>query len=264
MKKGKFVFLLIALCPLMSACNDKEHSVITINSYDNQNPFVELLPENISNLIENKQDFVLEIYSPTCQTCIELEPILEKYCKKQNRVVYRLNTHLISEDVYIDVLQEPYPDIFHNDYVPNILFISDGKLTYEVSPNKFGSYNGLKSVMNKHFTTSKITMINELSAFRTYVEKNDNYVCYFYNYEDQISIKFAASYIINEEIAKSKTPVVLLNQNTIGEESFEEVISYYLPDCASFACMVKNKEIIKTIDYASDDGSELIDLLASF
>ena len=264
MKKSRFLLLLLALCPLMSACQDKEHSVISINNVGDANPFVEVFPTTVSDLIKHKQDFVLEIYRPTCESCKELEPNLEKYCKKQSKVIYRLNTSLINEEAFNSVLKEPYPEIFHDDYVPNILYISEGKLTYEVSPNKFGSYTGLKSVMNKHFTASNITMINDLNSFTTYRQKNENYICFFYNYSNEYSIKFAAEYLINADIVKNKTPVLLINKNTLGFENFNSVKFYYETDSSSFACIVKNNEIKRTLDYSFDDGSELKKLIASF
>ena len=263
MKKMRFAFLLIALCPLMSAFQDKEHSVISINSIEDRYPFAEVNITQLVNILESKQDFVLETYSPTCEACINLEPILKKYCTNQNKIVYRFNIRNITEDIYISQLQEPYPDIFASEYVPTITFIHDGKLTYDVNPNKFGSYNGLKSIMNKHFTSSKIMMANDYYSFELYRNKNDNYIAYFYDYNNASSLKYASQYLINEDVAKNKTPVLLINSTAISETMYD-VKQYFNTDSDTFACLVKNNEIIKTIDYSLGDGSSISDLVASF
>ena len=264
MKKPKLLILLIALCPLMSGCQDTEHSVISINSYNSENPLVELSIFTLRNLLDEKQDFVLEMYSPTCSACEEFEPIITKYAAKQNHVIYRLNVRNIAEENYRDYLEEPYPDIFSESFIPSVSFISEGKLTYKVSSQKFTSYTGFKSVMNKHFTSSKITMINTLEEFTEYKNNIDSYVCYFYDLGSQYSVRYASQYIINSTVAKKKTPVLLINTNALGRSYVNDIKEYYKTDISCYACIVKNKEIKRTIDYSFDDGSGLEELISAF
>ena len=266
MKRIRFALLLIALCPLVSGCQDKEHSVVSINRYGNGNPFIELnlYGNSLQNILEAKQDFVLEVYSPTCESCINLEPILQKYAEKTNKIIYRLNIRDMTEDDYNTMLREPYPDIFASEYVPTISFISDGKLTYEVSPNKFGTYTGLKSVMNKHFTSSNITMISDISSFSDYVQNTKNYICYFYDLTSPYSVKYASEHIIKNSVAKNKTPVLLINTSALKNMELYDVQLYYETDITRFACIVKDGVITKSIDYSFDDGTSVQELISVF
>ena len=264
MKRLRFALLLVALCPLMSGCQDREHSVVSINSYGDGNPFVEVNVSSLKMIIDSKQDLVLEVYSPTCSACEDFEPILKKYCQKQNKVVYRLNTRWMTEDNYREELQEPYPDIFHSDYVPTLSFISDGKLTYEVSSNKFGSYTAFKSVMNKHFISSKITMVNDSSSFADYKNNTKNYLCYFYDYLSDYSLRYANEYIITNDVAKKNIPVLLIDLRNLDSMDFKAIQQYYNTDSLRYACMVKDNEIKKAIDYSFDDGISISELVSSF
>ena len=55
--------------------------------------------------------------------------------------------------------------------------------------------------------------------------------------------------------------VILLNKPKIDED-FAQIQSYFQIDYSSFCSLVKDNEIIKTIDY-STDGSEISDLISN-
>lgn len=262
MKKYYTLPLLLVLVPSISACQDTAHSIVAINNMGSDFGVVEITKAGLLNLLANKQQFVLEQYSPTCSHCEDLKPILEKYAKSQKKIVYRCNMFGLTNEEFNEEYQKPYPDVFSDYYVPRIQFINQGKLTYEVNSAKFSSYYGLKSIMDKHFFSSKIYMVQTAEDFAAFKESHKDYVFYMYDQEDSLSTSLAAAYIINNEIAKAKKPVVLLNYITYTG-NIDAIYQMFEVEYYAFASLVKNNEIIKTIDYSTADGSELNNLLAS-
>ena len=262
MKKYYAFPLLLALVPSISACQDTAHSIIAINNMGSDFGVVELTKAGLLNLLESKQQFVFEQYSPTCSHCEDLKPLLEKYAKNQKKIVYRCNMYGLTNEEFEEEYKKPYPDIFTDYYVPRIQFINEGKLTYEVNAAKFESYYGLKSIMDKHFLSSKIYMVQTAEDFEAFTNAHKDYVFYMYDQEDSLSASLAATYIINNENAKAKKPVVLLNYITYTG-NIDAIYNKFDVEYYAFASLVKDEQIIKTIDYSTADGSELSSLLAS-
>ena len=262
MKKYLTFPLLLVLVPSISACQDTAHSIIAINNMGSDFGVVELTKAGLLNLLESKQQFVFEQYSPTCSHCDDLKPLLEKYAKNQKKIVYRCNMYGLTNEEFEEEYKKPYSDIFTDYYVPRIQFINEGKLTYEVNAAKFESYYGLKSIIDKHFLSSKIYMVQTAEDFAAFKESHKDYVFYMYDQEDSLSASLAATYIINNEIAKAKKPVVLLNYITYTG-NIDAIYNKFDVEYYAFASLVKDEQIIKTIDYSTADGSELSSLLAS-
>ena len=262
--KFKFVTLLVSLLPLISACQDTKHSIVEINHVKEERLFVELKTEQLVYLLESKQQFVLETYSPYCSHCADLEKHLDKYSKEKAKVIYRYDlTTIGSEEEFVRVFQNKYPDIFPNYSVPAIRYINEGKLTYEVSSNKFASYYGLAKIMDKHFAKSKITMIGSKDEYDTYKKSNNTYLIYGYDLTNEKSLELATKYLINEEIAKTEKSIILANKS-IFDVNFEDFYALFNAETSYFATLIKDNEQIKTIDYTLDDGSELSSLLSAF
>ena len=262
MKKLFVAFLPIILVPMVGACQDKEHSVIAIKTFDDEYSFVELSVDNVKTLINSGQHFILECYTEYCSHCKDLEPLLRKYSKENNNVIYRLNLgNFDSETSFKEALTDPYPNIFMNAYVPQILYIKNKELTYEVSDTKFSSYTALNKIMNKHVLSSNITMIGSMSALKTYENNNSNYVAFVYDLGMAKSLELASSNLITSEMASGKKNIVLLNYASFAENS-AELMAYYESDFEHFACY-KNGNKIKTIDYTNDDGSQLRELISN-
>ena len=261
MKKYYVFSLLFVLAPTLSACQDTKHSIVAINSIG-ENGLVEISKAELLNLLESKQQFVFEQYSPKCSHCTDLRPKLEKYAKEKKKIIYTCNMYGLSEEEFEEYYQTPYPDIFTDYYVPRIQYINEGKLTFEVNPTKFESYYGLKSIMDKHFFSSKITMVQTEEDYNTYVTSNKNYLVFMYDQSDAKSSSLAAQYLITNEIAKAKKPILLINFiNYTG--NLNALYTKYGVDYYAFASLVQNNEIIKTIDWSVDDGTELNKLIAS-
>ena len=268
MKNLKVLTFLLALVPTVTACQDIEHSVVAINNMGSSYTLVDVSTEQVLALLESKQSFVLETYSNGCIHCQSLRPKLEKYSKGQKKTIYTLNAEVfdgMEEEEYNNSFHNPHSDIFptlNSFYVPKIQFIKEGKLTYQVSSSKFSSYNPLKNIMNNHFISSKIVLVETEDDLKAFEEKYKSYVAFSYDLENVKSLTLANTYIINNEIAKAKKPVVLINYTTYTGV-FNDVCAKYNSEVTSFASLIKNGEVNKTIDYSSADGNELNNLLSS-
>ena len=261
MKKYYVLPVLLVLAPSLSACQDTAHSIVAINNIGTSG-LIEVSKGAILKMIESGQQFVFEQYSPTCSHCNDLRPLLEKYTKNNKKCIYTCNMWGLEKEEFDEYFMNPHPDIFTDYYVPRIQFINNGKLTYEVNSAKFDSYYGLKNILDKHFFSSKITMVESQDDFISYTESHKNYVVYMYDQEDDKSLSLAANYLITNENANAKKNILLINFiNYSGELDY--LYNNFNVDYYAFASLVKNGEITKTIDWSSDDGTELSNLVSS-
>ena len=263
MRKLICILPLIALTSSISGCSSLKQSVVSINCVSNQETFVELTIDNLVNLIDSKQQFLLEAYSPYCSHCQDLEPILREYSQKNKKVIYRVDLMQIeTESEFNEKIGNKYPDIFPDALVPSVSFIANGKLTYHINPNKYDTYAAFATIANKLWIKSNITLVNDKNGFETYRSSHDKYVAFAYNLSDTKSLEIANSYLVTKEIAKAKTPVILLNQASFASD-FAEICQYFNSTQTSFMARVENNEITKTIDYSSADGSLINELIAN-
>ena len=260
MKKLKWIIFTFALVPLISGCQDKAHSIIAINTMGSEQSFIEVSVSQTRKMIDANQPFVLEVYSSYCEACKDLEPRLKSFAESSKKAVYRLNIGEVEQSVFQSELRDAYPDIFIREYTPTIYFIKDKVLTYEVSPNKYSSTTALKSIMNKHFLSSNVTIINDVTSLESYEEKNKNYIAFSYDLDDTNSLSLATEKLIN---AKLDSNVILLNKVLMSTQ-FGTIKEKYNSYDDHFASSVKDGNIIKTINYLEDDGSSLINLISTF
>lgn len=262
MKKSVILFLPLLLVPFLSACQDEAHSIITIKTIDDNFTFVELDVDETKKLIESKQGFILECYTNYCVHCKNLEPLLVKYSQKHDNIIYRLDLGRFENlEDFNEQLGNVYPDIFKEAVTPQILFINNGTLTYEVNSNKFSSYTALEKILNKHLLSSNIVMINSLEALEEYEKSNDKYFAFLYDMENKYSLNMSSTHIITKELAKSKKPLVLLNKAGFAE-GFVDLLDHFNANVTTFASYKNGKEI-KTVDYSMTDGGSQIDNLIS-
>ena len=240
MRKLIYILPLIALTGSVSGCTSLKQSVVSINCVSSQETFVELSIDNLINLIESKQQFLLESYSPYCSHCKDLEPILEEYSQKNKKVIYRVDlTQVETEEEFNEKLGNKYPDIFSDALVPSVSFIGDGKLTYHINPNKYDSYAAFSTIANKLWIKSNITLVNDKNGFEVYKSSHDKYIAFAYNLNDSKSLEITNNYLVTKQIAKAKTPILLLNQASFATD-FAEICQYFGSDATSFMARVNN------------------------
>ena len=262
MKKVILCLLTTILIPALSACQDKSHSVISINVNSKYDSYVELNINSLKNLIESGQDFILESYSPTCGHCEDLKEKLDKYIKQENQTIYRMDLSTLTQDE-MNHLESTYPDIYPNSYVPSINFVKDKKLTYTIDPYKFDNYKTVTSNIKNHSIKSTITIVNSYEAFEEYVTNEDHYLVFAYDLENFDSLRQAKEQLICNKILKEKINVLLINNQQIDSRLID-VCQYFNTEVVHFASVIENNAQKKTINYLEDDGSALENLVSIY
>lgn len=248
--KKLFLFLLpVALMPSITACQDTAHSIVAINRCDESITRIELITDQFTKLMESGQQFVVEFYSPYCVHCEELNPILDQYVSKTNKMVYSLDLTKYTRDE-LEELQMTYPSVFPDLLVPAIRFIENKTLTYDVSSNKFSSYTALKSIMDKHFFSSNIYYSETYGGYENYINHHNSYVLFSYNLNSEKSLDIASTNLVTKSVANSKKNVLLLNLIDL-----EQIQYTYNIDYDSFIVLVEDSQVKKIANYTDSDFS---------
>ena len=262
MKKILKLLFPIILLPTITACQDKTHSIIAISPVNTEYGFIEASVDQVANLIESKQHFILETYTTTCSSCQELEPILKEYVTKNNKAIYRLKANSVDIEVLNEKLLDKYPNIFTERTVPSIKFIKNGTLTYNVNSNKFGTYSGLSKILNKHFLKSSIYIADNIEDYESFASSNLNHLIYSYDLNEKGSLDFANQYLINQDFTKAKKTLILINKVSFADK-FANFCTKYTEGNEKFFAAIKDKKVIKTIDYSSADGNQIDEVISS-
>ena len=251
MRKLLIVLLPIVMMSTLTACQDKEHSIIPIHIIGNEVKGIEITGPEFKTLIESGQHFVVEMYSPYCTHCEELNPMIDAYMSETKNLIYRFDVTKLSneeQDSYI----AKYPDVFPDAYVPAIRFVKDKHLTYEVSSSKFDSYKSLRLNLNQHILSSHINMTSSELTFTEYANNRSEYLVYTYDLLNEKSINIAASNIITNDFQNKNIAVLLVNSRDLAE-NFAKVQSYYGTELSHFVAMIKDQKVTKIADYTADD-----------
>ena len=262
MKKILKIFFFPILIPTITACQDKAHSIVSLKAVNSDYIEIQCTVDQITNLIESKQQFVLECYSPTCSHCEDLKPKLEKYAKDTGNIIYKLDLSVLeNEEAFNEKLHNKYSDIFPNSYVPAIRYIKDGALTYEVNSNKFSSYTALSKIMNKHFITSKCYIVNSKADFNTYLSNHSRFFALAYDLDNPKSLEIAAKYLLTTE---NKKDTVLVNKSGFTGD-FAEFLPFYGNTVETFLWVVdKENAQLKIIDYSLADDNQISEFISNF
>lgn len=108
MKKLLTIFTLIISVVLITGCSPKTYNEI---SY-----------QELTNMLKNKEDFVLVIGSETCSACKAFKPTMEKVIKEYKLDIKYIDISKLSEEDESELIS-----IFAFRGTPATIFITDGK-----------------------------------------------------------------------------------------------------------------------------------------
>lgn len=108
MKKILMFVLLTTL--ILTGCSNKENKYLENISFD-----------KLTNLIESKESFVLEIYQDGCSHCTVFNPRFKSVLKEYEVSAKALNMSNLTEEEY-----NKFVDIFGSLGTPTVIFIEDG------------------------------------------------------------------------------------------------------------------------------------------
>ena len=253
MKKSLALFLPILLLPTITACQDVEHSVICINVAQGDNEPIELSIDEFKTLVDSKQPFAVEFYSPYCGHCEDLGVLINKYVEETRNLIYKVDLSVFDLEEFKE-FQSLYPDIIVDEYVPSIRFVKNGTLTFEVNRKKFESYTALRSVLNAHFTSSRVSITSSMTSFNNYQSYRPSHIAFAYTTTNPTSVKFASDYLLTDEMAKKDYDVLLINTGDLAENC-ANIKDFYNASYDTFIAYKKSDGSIKTADYTASDFS---------
>ena len=272
--KKILVFLPVVLLSSLTACGgvDTAHAVASPINYDAKiyktgvEAAFEIGPYALYDMLNNKESFVIEFYSPTCGSCQVFEPVLSEYINKTNFQWYRFNTRMNKEDeeFFIDVVMEEHKDTLGGlDSVPSVYYIKEGKLSYEVNYQKFSSYTAFSKIANKHFIRSSMYTVSTLKGLESYLCDYKDTVLYVYDNTSTVSNDVYQT--IYSKSQGKRNSVIILYKNSMKQEDYMEIstkLGHNYTD--NFACLIEGGEIKKTVDYTSDGGASFKEYITSY
>ena len=253
MKKLLLCLFPIILCPSLSACQDKAHSITPIHILGDETHGIEIAPENFALLYESGHQFAVEFYSPYCSHCEELNPKIEKYISETKNLIYRFDlTKFESTEKQKEFIAK-YSNVITDEYVPAIRFVSQKTLTYEVDSSKFDSYKKLRQIMNGHFLSSHINIASSKKSVDEYLNNKNTYIVYAYDLSCDSSINLAGKDIVTQSLTNKDMPVLLLNFKDFDISEYETIKQKYGASNNNFIAKVDNNEVTKVADYTASD-----------
>ena len=106
----KILMLILLTTIILTGCNSKDNKYLEIISFD-----------KLTNLIESKESFVLEIYQDGCSHCTVFNPRFKSVLKEYEVNAKALNMSNLTEKEY-----KEFVDIFGSLGTPTVLFIENG------------------------------------------------------------------------------------------------------------------------------------------
>lgn len=253
MKKNWLILLPLFLCPSLSACQDKTHSITPIHILGDETKGIEITPDNFALLYESGHPFAVEFYSPYCSNCEELNPKIEKYMSETKNLIYRFD---ITKFTTIDEQKEfitKYSNVITSEYTPSIRFIKNKSLTYEVESSKFDSYTKLRQSLNGHFLSSHINIASSKKSFDEFLNNKSSYIVYAYDLNHEFSINLVSQDIVNQSFMEKDIAVLLLNLKDFDVSEYETIKTKYGATNNIFIARVDENKITKVADYTASD-----------
>lgn len=84
--------------------------------FSNQNAYTDVSLAQVQEKIDNKEDFVLYVYSPTCSYCTKFKPVLNGIINDNNVTVYAIDSSKT----------ENRDDVMLKDGTPALIVYEDG------------------------------------------------------------------------------------------------------------------------------------------
>lgn len=122
MKKIK-VFLLILVIILLTGCNNRQISLEDKYYYNSE--IVEIDKDGYSNLVNDKENFVMFIYQPMCITSNNFEKILNDFSNEYQITIYKMPYSLVKDTPLIDTIK----------YYPSFVIFKNGKVVIYLDAN---------------------------------------------------------------------------------------------------------------------------------
>lgn len=272
MKNSKLFVLPLLFVTSLASCSgfDAEHSIVPMLNYDSikfnlgGETWYETDTDRLFNLIDNKYSFVLEIYQNSCIHCQEFEVHLKDYIRNNHYQFYRLGLNTSAERENFNVLTQTFPEVFENFVgTPAVYFIDQGKLTYEVSSNKFDSYAAFAKMADKHFFPNHMYSVSTIDGLNAYLEDFSSSFIYMMDPSSIVSSEIFN--LIHECKKDSDKNVLMIDYSSIDDENYAQICARLNVGITDhFAIYYNEKDSRTNVDYLVDDGKSIKEWLTSY
>ena len=133
MKKGLLVILLITF---LVGCN-KEKFYLEEKYYNNSS-FEEITKAELQSLEDNKESFLIMVYTSGCFSCMDFEKVLTDFSKENNLQILRINIANIENTKLSNKIK----------YTPSLVIYRDGKVYEYLDANSDEDTDYYKSSAN--------------------------------------------------------------------------------------------------------------------
>lgn len=119
MKKTVCLFIIVLFAFFLCGCKEVKKFSLEDKYYNNDSIMVYSSFDEISELISNKENFVLYIYLDGCLTCRDLRFIAEEYFSEKKIMIYALNYDEMEKGSQLKKTIE---------YAPSVVLFQKGKI----------------------------------------------------------------------------------------------------------------------------------------
>lgn len=186
----KFRSTVLVSLVLLCSCSN-EHNFVLIESRYNKT-FVDINYDDLNKKINNKDNFLLYIYSSSCLSCADFKTLINNYISNNDVLVYGYN-----------ILNKDIEDLVNYKYTPTLVLFENGndKCHFDQENNEkmFVSSNNLKEELNKYLKLSnrcEVILENDLENIIL-----SDCLIYFY-YSKCSDCNYFYEHFLKEEIEK--------------------------------------------------------------
>lgn len=277
MKKYGFKTLMILMLSplLLASCNNNANKIsvpMNVDFYLKKDSQEELFPtpltgDQVTMMIESKQDFILYFHSSQCALCSQVNNFFDTFLKNNPIQIYSFSAQS-SDIVYISDL---YPQYF--DATPKVMFFKNGTNVLTLSTSRYSSYRSFESALLEFSLKTNMHTATSLDGVKKFIDYKDEYLIFFLNDEKIIQKNEWPYYLLYREeffpyLETSKLNSLILDQKNIDSQAKTYLYDAYglTKDISTWAIYINESEQKSTrYNYQVDQDKQLLkDLLLSF
>ena len=202
-KIGVVCFSLIVL----SACNNKQNLIEISSEYLIKTYKCIDEVNTLKSKLNQKESFLLYIFSSNCLGCRIFEPVLNNYIKDNAAVIYAIDVSLV--DFPTDNILVNY------EYTPTISLIRDGKeyRSFNESNNSelFINSDNLKNELDKFVVVSNKVKVNNQNDLNYLIKNKDCLV--YYHFPQCGDCLYFYEHFLKEELKKIKFKIYFFDMS---------------------------------------------------
>ena len=233
MKRNRLVLSLLMISALLGGCQGYRGNVPVFKNGDliypvSDDPYLfrDVDFEIMDSLITSDSDFLVLFSQKGCSSCQEFKPVIEKYIKKNNQLVYMYE---VTKDDFVSEFLPKYKDIFFPTgeiYTPSLFVKGKGEDVKQLSNNMFKTTLMLENMMKENVYETEVYTFSRFTPFKNYLKNISEFDVYLYdrNNEDQVS---AFNSYVHDEIVKSTRKSTILDLAFISDEDKGLIKSYF-------------------------------------